>query len=110
MTELTLEDFKQTLLTNRVISAQDTAIEWIPLGSLDVKVYVFHYPVGQVKETHTHQETRLTFIRSGRIQFTLEGETTEVGPGGFIACHPNVPHSLRVIGNEPLHLVELVLR
>ena len=109
MKEITLDDFKEISLANRIIAAQDSSIEIIPLGYCDIKAYIFHYPAGQVKETHSHEEIRLTFIRSGRVEFAVEGKMTEVSQGDFITCHPNVPHSLKVVGDEPLHLIELVI-
>jgi quercetin dioxygenase-like cupin family protein len=53
--------------------------------------------------------TRLTFVRSGKVAFTLEDKTMEVGAGDFISILPDVPHSFEVISEEPLRLVELVI-
>ena len=71
MKKLTLSDFSHTEWSNRVFAAQEDVIEVLRLGD-SIQVYVFHYPPGEIRDTHTHEEARLTFVRSGRMKLVLE--------------------------------------
>ena len=51
---------------------------------------------GAESPLHFHKETdELYFIVRGHGQMTMNGETTEVGPGATIAIPIGVPHSIR---------------
>ena len=104
---LTSLNFAKTELSNRLIASQESLNEFTAVGDSLITVLVFG--PGEKRGTHTHPEIRLTFIRSGKMRFTLDGTTLEVGTGDFISTLPDVPHSLEVISSEPLHLVELVI-
>lgn len=47
---------------------------------------------------HSHAET--FYILSGRVEWTVNGETHEMGPGDLVFIPPDTVHSTRVIGNE----------
>jgi mannose-6-phosphate isomerase-like protein (cupin superfamily) len=107
MKKLTLSDFIHTEWSNRVFDAQEDAIEVFNFGDT-FQVYVFHYPPGEVMDTHTHEEARLTFVRSGSMKIILEDRTLILKAGDLISLLPRTPHRLEVFGNESLYLLELV--
>ena len=47
---------------------------------------------GSVGATHSHPHTQVTYIVSGRYNFTNGDETREVGPGDSLHFAPDVPH------------------
>ena len=58
---------------------------------------------GQVSEGHTHDLGQEIFlILAGRCEFTIDGETEELGPGEMCVALVDQMHSVRVIGDEPM--------
>ena len=58
---------------------------------------------GQVSEGHTHDLGHEIFlILSGRCEFTIDGETEELGPGQMCIALVDQMHSVRVVGDEPM--------
>ena len=102
--------FTEAELSNRLITPQEDINELTALGNCNVLVTILGFKPGDVRDTHTHDEIRLTLVRSGKMGLTLEGKTIEVGAGGFVSTHPHVPHKLEVIGDEPLRIIELVIQ
>jgi quercetin dioxygenase-like cupin family protein len=67
------------------------------------EVHLVTHPVGQVKEVHTHDppQDHIIMIRSGRMRWTVEGQTLDAGPGDVIITPAGVAHSYEVLGDEP---------
>lgn len=58
---------------------------------------------GQQAQGHTHDLGQEIFlILSGRCEFTIDGETEELGPGQMCIALIDQMHSVRVIGDEPM--------
>ncbi len=58
---------------------------------------------GQVSQGHTHDLGHEIFlILSGRCEFTIDGETEELGPGQMCVALVDQMHSVRVLGDEPM--------
>ena len=76
---------------------------WLDHG----EVHLVTHPVGQVKEMHVHDppQDHVIAIRSGRMRWTVEGETRETGPGDVIVTPAGTAHSYEVIGDEPARVV-----
>ena len=54
---------------------------------------------------HTHDLGHEIFIiLSGRAEFRINGEVKEVGPGQLCLALADEPHSVRVVGDEPVHM------
>jgi quercetin dioxygenase-like cupin family protein len=72
-----------------------------------VEVHLVTHPVGQVKERHVHDppQDHVIVIRSGRMRWTVEGESRDAGPGDVIVTPAGVAHSYEVLGNEPAKVV-----
>jgi len=72
-----------------------------------VEVHLVTHPVGQVKEMHVHDppQDHVITIRSGRMRWTVDGETLDAGPGDVIVTPAATPHSYEVLGDEPARVV-----
>lgn len=86
----------------RVITP-DTAEEWIMLPS--VAVYVTNHPPGDSAALHTHEEDHILVMRSGRMRWTVDGETVEAEAGDVILAPSGIEHSFEVLGDEPVKLL-----
>ncbi len=51
-----------------------------------------NFEAGGVGSVHTHPHCQNTYVKSGRFQFTIDGEAVEVGPGDTIAFPSAIPH------------------
>ncbi|WP_101297660.1 cupin domain-containing protein [Halegenticoccus soli] len=72
------------------------------------EVHVVHHDAGEARGDHTHEETHVVFVRSGRMRWGVDGEIRETGPGDTIVTPGGVPHSYEVLGGEPARVVCLV--
>ena len=72
-----------------------------------VEVHLVTHPVGQVKEMHVHDppQDHVITIRSGRMRWTVDGETLDAGPGDVIVTPAGTPHSYEVLGDKPARVV-----
>jgi quercetin dioxygenase-like cupin family protein len=55
---------------------------------------------GTTPNLHSHPHEQLTYILSGEAEFVLGKEVLRLKAGDLLLVPPNVPHSLKVIGNE----------
>jgi quercetin dioxygenase-like cupin family protein len=65
------------------------------------------HPVGQVKEMHVHDppQDHVIVMRSGRMRWTVEGETLDAEPGDVIVTPAGVAHGYEVLGDTPARVV-----
>jgi len=72
-----------------------------------VEVHLVTHPVGQVKEMHVHDppQDHVITIRSGRMRWTVDGETLDAGPGDVIVTPAGIAHAYEVLGDEPARVV-----
>jgi quercetin dioxygenase-like cupin family protein len=65
------------------------------------------HPAGQVKEVHVHDppQDHVVVIRSGRMRWTVEGESLDAGPGDVIVTPAGISHSYTVLGDEDARVV-----
>ena len=60
---------------------------------------------GSLDAWHTHDlGDEIFIILSGRVEFKINGEVKEVGPGQMCYALTDEPHSVRVIGDEPVYM------
>ena len=60
---------------------------------------------GSHHSPHTHDLGHEIFlILSGRVEFKIDGQTNELGPGQMCVALADQPHSVRVLGDEPVHM------
>ena len=51
-----------------------------------------HFEQGAVGALHSHPHTQITYVVSGRFQFTIGDETRDVGPGDTLLKEDGVVH------------------
>ena len=47
---------------------------------------------GAIVTEHSHHNEQLTYILEGKLRFTIEGETIDVGAGEVLTIPAHVPH------------------
>jgi len=109
MNRVVIPGFKQSLFANRFIGNQEKLNESIDLPECGGQVFLLSFNPGDQRPTHSHDEIRLTFVRSGRMKLTFEHSVQEMGPGDFFSSFPKVSHSLEVLGDQPLNLIEIII-
>ncbi len=109
MKKLVIPGFPQIPFRNRFISGSEGLNEAIDLPDCGGQVFLLKFNPGDKRPNHTHDEIRLTFVRSGKMRLVVEDKPQEMVPGDFFASYPKVPHSLEVLGDQPLHLIEVVI-
>ena len=58
---------------------------------------------GQSAQRHSHDLGHEIFlILEGRVEFEIDGETEELGPGQMCVALADQPHTVRVLGDEPM--------
>ena len=58
---------------------------------------------GQSAQLHSHDLGHEIFlILEGRVEFEIDGETEELGPGQMCIALADQPHTVRVLGDEPI--------
>ena len=63
---------------------------------------------GSLDAWHTHDlGDEIFIILSGRVEFKINGEVKEVGPGQMCYALTDEPHSVRVLGDEPVYMLSL---
>ena len=65
----------------------------------------FTADAGVVVPMHSHPHEQVGFVQSGRVQFTVAGETWIAEPGDSYAIPGGVEHEARIL--EPTVLLEL---
>ena len=60
---------------------------------------------GELNFGHTHDLGHEIFIiLSGRVEFQISGDVKELGAGQMCYALTDEPHSVRVVGDEPVHM------
>jgi quercetin dioxygenase-like cupin family protein len=72
-----------------------------------VEVHLVTHPVGQVKEMHVHDppQDHVIVMRSGRMRWTVEGQSIDAERGDVIVTPAGVAHGYEVLGDEPAKVV-----
>ena len=65
------------------------------------------YKEGSDFPRHVHAQEQITIVESGHLEFTVNGNTVEVGPGQMISVFAGVDHASRVIGSEPVRALNI---
>ena len=64
------------------------------------KQYV--YQPGTIFPRHTHSQTTIDAITSGKFEMKMFDETLVMVPGDMVEVPKNAIHNSRVVGNEPV--------
>jgi quercetin dioxygenase-like cupin family protein len=57
---------------------------------------------------HSNPEEQLAYIVSGRAEFVLGDEVLTLKAGDLLVVPPHVPHSMTVIGEEPVMSIDVL--
>ena len=77
-------------------------------GSTPIRTGIQTSQPGYVAPMHSHPYLEVLHVLDGTAEAWLEGQedhTVLLRKGDTIALEPNVPHSFRVVGDEPLRLL-----
>ena len=88
-----LKDFKWTPAKPPIpagVSVAPVAADAAPGGSIGYAKYT----PGLDFPAHWHSATEFTTVISGTLRYTVEGKTTDVGPGGYIVIPAKAKHSV----------------
>jgi mannose-6-phosphate isomerase-like protein (cupin superfamily) len=65
-------------------------------------LHISTLPAGEMPHPpHHHVHEELMLIQSGRLQFTIAGQTSSVGAGSVVYINSNEEHGLKNVGNGP---------
>ena len=73
----------------------------------DIMISLVDIQAGSVVPVHSHPEEQAGYVVAGTLEFTMQGETTTVGPGGVFFIPGNVEHSVVVKGTESARVVDI---
>lgn len=72
--------------------------------SPEMMVVEFAFAAGGTGAPHSHPHVQSTFVKSGRFDFTVSGETFSVGPGDSFVIPPGAEHGC--VAREPGVLID----
>jgi len=70
----------------------------------DLMLVEFAFAADGIGLPHSHPHVQSTFVKSGRFEFTISGESFEVGPGDALVIPSGAVHSCRAL--EPGVLID----
>lgn len=73
----------------------------------DIMISLVEMEAGSVVPAHSHPEEQAGYVVAGTLEFTMQGETTTVGPGGVFFIPGGVEHSVVVKGAESARVVDI---
>ena len=65
----------------------------------------FAFAANGIGAPHSHPHIQATYVKSGRFEFTVAGETFTVGPGDSFVVPSGAAHGCRALG-EPGVLID----
>ena len=68
-------------------------------------VYVHSHEPGERAELHTHAEHHVLVMRSGRMRWTLDGQTIDAAAGTVIVAPAGTDHGFEVLDGETVKLL-----
>jgi quercetin dioxygenase-like cupin family protein len=73
----------------------------------DVQIVRSEIEPGAEFAPHRHPHEQFVVVLDGAIEFEIDGERETLGPMGVFYFEPDVIHGARVIGDRPVHLLEV---
>jgi len=65
------------------------------------------YRPGSDFAPHAHPQEQITIVESGKLEFVVNGDAIEVGPGQMISVFPGVLHASRAVGAAPVRALNI---
>lgn len=56
-----------------------------------------HFETGTVADLHSHSHEQITYVISGRFEFSVGDKTYTVGPGDSLYKQPNIVHGAKCL-------------
>lgn len=109
MPKLVVPGFGSAELSTRLVRATEEVREGIDMPNCEAQLFVFGYPAHHIASAHSHEETRITLVRSGRASFSLGGSTVDFGPGDVVLIPAGVVHGFEAAGEDPFLIAEFVV-
>jgi quinol monooxygenase YgiN/quercetin dioxygenase-like cupin family protein len=109
LSKVDLAAFTRTHVSRRVVRPGEDIAEFVKNEQTRAWSYLFSLAPGVEVPIHRHDEERLTVVRSGKAQFTLKREIVETEAGCVIFTPAFMDHGLKVLGDQPLGLLEMVV-
>jgi quercetin dioxygenase-like cupin family protein len=106
---LDLDAFKESELTSGFITPEEHRHLVFSVGGSRRQVFAFTYEPGSTEELHSHPQLHLIFVRSGKIEFTVDNTTRFIEAGDFITILPNTLHGFSVVSDDAPHLIEVII-
>jgi quercetin dioxygenase-like cupin family protein len=82
-------------LTQETQFAPNGIVSRTLLRTPTARVVLFGFSEGQELTEHTSTQRALIQILSGECDFTLSGQTHNLGPGSLLYMPPNAPHAVK---------------
>ncbi len=79
------------------VDAGNDVLRKVLSDSPDLMVVRFAFGPRGVGASHSHPHVQSTYVQSGRYEFTIAGETFEVGPGDSFIVPSGAVHSCKSI-------------
>jgi mannose-6-phosphate isomerase-like protein (cupin superfamily) len=73
--------------------------------SSGVSVYLVNNQPGAGPDLHKHPYPETWIVRSGKAQFTADGQVVEAGPGDILVVVGETPHKFKNIGSDRLDII-----
>ena len=87
---------------------EDGTLSRVVFSDDKIRIVVFAFDVGQELTDHTASVPAVVQVLSGRITLTLDGDSTEFAPGGWVHMPANLPHAVTAL--EPTIMLLTMLR
>ena len=69
------------------------------LSGSQIEVGWLHFGQGEGAARHAHLEEQIMVVLSGCLRVTMDGQTSDLGPGEGFLAPPNVPHQVTALEN-----------
>jgi quercetin dioxygenase-like cupin family protein len=71
---------------------------------ISMMICEFTFEAGVQIPTHSHPQEQVGYVVRGRVNMTINGETTELGPGDSYCAPSGIPHSAYTL--EPTIIID----
>jgi len=77
------------------------------LSGKNLMLVLVEFEPGAVVPSHSHPHEQIGYVVSGRLRFTAEGVTRELGPGGVYSFAEGEEHAAEAVGSEPALAIDV---
>jgi len=107
ISQLKLSDFTSSQISNTIIGTCDRPASIIFSDEYLTAIALFDFMPGIIVGMHSHDELCITFLQTGKLKFSLNGNEVIINQGEIIVILPHTPHSLEVISDTPARIGEI---